>query len=177
MVNIGRTESAEKTGSPVLLYIGKGNSALEKQKSLACGGNVLSLYQKLRKLVYEAFDEGSRRTTRTQQMILTAMDSGRTFSMSELANLINTSNEQATRAVSQLVDMGFIVRTQNESNHRIVNICLSEDAQNYMKDIRQSIEKKLAERLFGTSKPDKKQLAQIASLIKDLDQSVTPSDN
>ena len=159
-----------------MLYLERGISALEKQKGLACGENVLSLFQKLRKPVYEAFDEGSRRTTRTQQMILTVMDSGRTFSMSELASLINTSNEQATRAVSQLVSMGFIIRTQNETNHRIVNIRLSDEALDYMKEIRQSVEKKLTQRIFGTAKPDKKQLSQTASLVKELDSAVTPSE-
>ena len=147
---------------------------MEKQKSLACGGNVLGLYQKLRKLVYEAFDESSRHTTRTQQMILTAMDNGKTYSMSELASLINTSNEQATRAVSQLVAAGFIERTQNEKNHRIVNIKLSDDGRSYMKEVRTLIEKKLSSQLFGTAKPDKKQLSQIASLVKDLDTAVEP---
>lgn len=157
----------------VSISIGKENSALDKQKSSACGGNVLSLFQKLRKLVFESFDESSIHTTRTQQMILTVMADGKTFSMSELARLISTSNEQATRAVSQLVKMELIERSLNESNHRIVNIKLTEKALEFMGEIRELAVKKLSAELFGTEKPDKKKLSHVVSLLKDLDAATT----
>ena len=136
---------------------------------MVCGGSVLSLFQKLRKLVFESFDESRIHTTRTQQMILTVMASGKTFSMSELARLISTSNEQATRAVSQLVKMELIERSLNENNHRIVNIRLTPKALEFMDEIRELSAKKLSDELFGSEKPDKKKLSHVVSLLKDLD--------
>ena len=63
--------------------------------------------------------------------------------MSELARSINTSNEQATRAISQLVDIGFVTRSQNEQNHRIVNIDLTEKAEKYIADVEYDAENML----------------------------------
>ncbi len=106
-------------------------------------------------------------------MILAALDSGKSLSMSEVARLISTSNEQATRAVSQLVSLGFIERSQNENNHRIVNIKLSAEAAAFMKDIRERAARKIAEQIYGSDKPDKKQLDKTYELIKELDTAVT----
>ena len=136
---------------------------MENHNNTAAGSEVLNLFPRLRRLVFGAFDSGEFHVTRTQQMILTVMSSGATFSMSELASLIGTSNEQATRAVSQLVNMGYISRSQNEVNHRIVNIRLTDEAVSALGAITESIEKRVSARIAASGNE-----ARIYALMREL---------
>ena len=61
------------------------------------------------------------------------------LTMSQLAAKINTSNEQATRAVAQLVDKGFIIRMQNPRNRRVINIKLTEEANVFLEKMKNDI--------------------------------------
>ena len=74
---------------------------------------VFELYPRSRKHIYESFDRLEDDLTRTQQMILLALSVQDDLSMSQLADRICTSNEQATRAVSQLVIKGYVNRAKN----------------------------------------------------------------
>ena len=141
---------------------------MENQNKTAVGNEILRLFPKLRRLVFGAFDAGELHVTRTQQMILTVMSNGETYSMSELAALIGTSNEQATRAVSQLVNMGCIDRSQNEINHRIVNIRLTDDAMTALSGISGSIEDRISSG-GGTAAAEDKE-ARICELMKELNE-------
>ena len=96
-------------------------------------------------MVQEAFDRQEVKLTRTQQIILMTMANKEILSMSALAKRINTSNEQATRAVSQIISMGFMERFQNESNHRIVNIRLTKNAYDYLDSVKKTAAAMLAE--------------------------------
>ncbi|MBR6044244.1 MAG: MarR family transcriptional regulator [Ruminococcus sp.] len=89
---------------------------------------MFELYPRGRKLIYESFDKLGSELTRTQQMILLALSVQDGLSMSQLADKISTSNEQATRAVAQLVDKGYVTREQNKQNRRVVNISLTDKA-------------------------------------------------
>lgn len=109
---------------------------------------LFAIYPVLRRAVYEAFDKQDSKITRTQQIILVTMSDGATLSMSELARKIDTSNEQATRAVTQLVSLGYIERFQNEQNHRIVNIRLTDSANELLASINADALKSLADE-FG----------------------------
>lgn len=97
-----------------------------------CTDAMYDLYPRCRKLMYRAFDDLDPELTRTQQIILLSLSVKDNLSMSQLADSINTSNEQATRAVTQLVNMGFVNRTQNKSNRRVVNITLTDKARAYI---------------------------------------------
>lgn len=97
-----------------------------------CTDAVYDLYPLCRKLMYRAFDNLDPELTRTQQIILLSLSVRDNLSMSQLADSINTSNEQATRAVTQLVNMGFVNRTQNKNNRRVVNITLTDKARAYI---------------------------------------------
>ncbi len=138
---------------------------MENHNNTAAGSEVLNLFPRLRRLVFGAFDSGELHVTRTQQMILTVMSNGATFSMSELASLIGTSNEQATRAVSQLVNMGYISRSQNEVNHRIVNIRLTDEAKAALGGISESIGKRISANYTDAAKE-----ALICELMKELNE-------
>ena len=88
---------------------------------------MFELYPRGRKLIYKAFDKLEDDLTRTQQIILLALAVKDNLSMSQLAGKICTSNEQATRAVTQLVDKGLVNRMQNKTNRRVVNISLTQN--------------------------------------------------
>ena len=91
------------------------------------------------KLVYDTFDKKNYNITRTQQIIMLSLSVSTTLTMSELAKKINTSNEQATRAVAQLVEKGFVVRSQNPANRRVINISLTESAREFIEKTKNNI--------------------------------------
>ncbi len=97
------------------------------------------IYPLSRKLVFDTFDKKKYDITRTQQIIMLSLSVSGTLNMSQLAAKINTSNEQATRAVAQLVDRGFIVRIQNPGNRRVINIRLTEEAQIFLNKMKYEI--------------------------------------
>jgi len=104
-----------------------------------CIEAMFELYPRGRKLIYESFDKMDDSLTRTQQIILLALSVQDNLSMSQLADRICTSNEQATRAVAQLVDKGYVIRMQNKQNRRVVNISLTEKARNHVEEAKQEV--------------------------------------
>ena len=102
-------------------------------------GAMFELYPRTRKLMYEAFDKLDDDLTRTQQIILLALSVRDNLSMSQLASKICTSNEQATRAVTQLVDKELVNRSQNKTNRRVVNITLTPKAKEYIEAAKKAV--------------------------------------
>ena len=90
--------------------------------------------------------------------------------MSQLASKINTSNEQATRAVAQLVDKGFIERMQDNSNRRIINIRLTDKANEFIKKTKSEIMGDLLDQFNGVSDEDMEKfhdaIIQIVKILK-----------
>lgn len=127
---------------------------------------LFKVFPLLRRAIFEAFDKQNTKLTRTQQIILVTMAGSDSLSMSELARSINTSNEQATRAISQLVDSGFVTRSQNEQNHRIVNIDLTEKAEKYIADVEYDAENMLY-KYVGKEKT-KKTMTSLTNISKSL---------
>ena len=103
-----------------------------------CVDAMFELYPRARKLMYLAFDRMDDNLTRTQQIILLVLSIRDNLSMSQLASKICTSNEQATRAVTQLVDKGLVNRTQNKTNRRVVNITLTQKAKDHIEAAKMS---------------------------------------
>lgn len=101
------------------------------------------IYPLSRKLVFDTFDKKKYNVTRTQQIILLSLSVSGTLNMSQLASRINTSNEQATRAVAQLVQKGFVNREHNPENRRIVNISLTDKAQVFLAKMKAEIHDEL----------------------------------
>ena len=66
-----------------------------------CIMSMYEIYPLSRKLVFDTFDKKKYDITRTQQIIMLSLCIEGTLTMSQLASKINTSNEQATRAVAQ----------------------------------------------------------------------------
>ena len=132
-----------------------------------CISAMYELYPLCRKLVFDTFDKKKNNITRTQQIILLALAAEEKLTMSQLAAKINTSNEQATRAVAQLVDRGFIERLQDNSNRRVINIRLTEKAQEFISKTKAEILGDLLDRFNDVSDEDMESFqAAIEQLIR-----------
>ena len=128
------------------------------------------IYMLSRKIVFDAFNHQKISLTRTQQIIILALTLNKTLTMSQLTEKINTSNEQATRAVAQLVDKNFIQRYQDKSNRRIINISLTEDANKLLAEAKSSIQSEILKRFDSISDEDMhnlyEALLQITKILK-----------
>ncbi|MGN1133805.1 MAG: MarR family winged helix-turn-helix transcriptional regulator [Oscillospiraceae bacterium] len=112
-----------------------------------CVNLLYEIYPYSRKVIIDVFEKFKMDFTKTQQLIIMVLAEHETLSMSQLAEKISTSNEQATRAVAQLVENGYVVRKQNKNNRRIVNISLTELALKQVELLKQEIIDNLFETL------------------------------
>ncbi len=108
-----------------------------------CINLMYEIYPLSRKIVFDTFDLGKNDLTRTQQIIIMALSINPTLSMSQLAKKINTSNEQATRAVAQLVEKDYVSRCKSQTNKRVINISLTEKAHEFLKKTKENIHDEL----------------------------------
>jgi DNA-binding MarR family transcriptional regulator len=120
--------------------------------------SMYDIYPLSRKLVFDTFDKKKYEITRTQQIILLSLSVAGVLNMSQLAEKINTSNEQATRAVAQLVDKGFIVRMQNPTNRRVINIMLTDEARLFLSKMKDEILGELVSRFSEIPDEEMEQL-------------------
>ena len=116
------------------------------------------IYPMSRKLVFDTFDQKKYHVTRTQQIVLLSLSVCGKLNMSQLASRINTSNEQATRAVAQLFDMGFVERNHQPDNRRVVNITLTPKAEVFLKKMKADIHDDLIQRFANVSDEDMSKL-------------------
>ena len=80
---------------------------MERKERIECINMLYEMYPLSRKLVFDTFNLKNSILTRTQQIILLALSLSKTLTMSQLAEKINTSNEQAARASSTACGNGF----------------------------------------------------------------------
>ena len=120
--------------------------------------------------MFDTFNLKDSVLTRTQQIILLALALSKTLTMSQLAKKINTSNEQATRAVAQLVSMEFVQRSQDVKNRRIIHISLTEKATEFMESTKNNIMDELLKKFERISDDEmllfKQSAAKIISVLK-----------
>ena len=67
------------------------------------------------------------------------------MSMSKLADLLSTSREQTTRAVSPLADRDYIIRLTNEKNRRILNVAITQSGLDFLQNLRKNYSVQLLE--------------------------------
>lgn len=143
---------------------------MENDVRTQCIMSMYEIYPLSRKLVFDTFDKKKYDITRTQQIIMLSLSVCGTLTMSQLASKINTSNEQATRAVAQLVDRGFIVRMQNPNNRRVINIKLTEEAQVFFNKMKNEILDDLISKFADISDEEMEKLShsleQVSSVLK-----------
>ena len=123
-----------------------------------CIMSMYEIYPLSRKLVFDTFDKKKDDITRTQQIIMLSLCIEGTLTMSQLASKINTSNEQATRAVAQLVDKGFVIRMQNPDNRRVINIRLTDEAMRFMEKMKNEILDDILGKFSSVSDSDMKKM-------------------
>ncbi len=143
---------------------------MERKERIECINMLYEMYPLSRKLVFDTFNLKNSILTRTQQIILLALSLSKTLTMSQLAEKINTSNEQATRAVAQLVEMDFVERKQNAKNRRIINISLTDKAMNFLENTKNNIMDELLKKFERISDNEmlsfKQAVSQIINVLK-----------
>ena len=143
---------------------------MERKERIECINMLYEMYPLSRKLIFDTFNLKNSILTRTQQIILLALSLSKTLTMSQLAEKINTSNEQATRAVAQLVEMDFVERKQNAKNRRIINISLTDKAMNFLENTKNNIMDELLKKFERISDNEmlsiKQAVSQIINVLK-----------
>ena len=127
--------------------------------------SLFAIYPICRKLVFDTFDKKKYGITRTQQVIMLTLGVNGTLTMSGLASKINTSNEQATRAVAQLVDKGFIERMHDTANRRIIKIRLTEEAKHFVEQIKREMHEEFLEKFSVFTDEELSELAKATNTI------------
>ena len=122
-----------------------------------CIMSMYEIYPLSRKLVFDTFDKKKYDITRTQQIIMLSLCIEGTLTMSQLASKINTSNEQATRAVAQLVDKGFVIRMHSDKS-RVINIRLTDEAMRFMEKMKNEILDDILGKFSSVSDSDMKKM-------------------
>lgn len=138
---------------------------MERKERIECINMLYEMYPLSRKLVFDTFNLKNSILTRTQQIILLALSLNKTLTMSQLAEKINTSNEQATRAVAQLVEMDFVERKQDTKNRRIINISLTDKAMNFLENTKNNIMDELLKKFERISDDEMLSFRQAVSQI------------
>lgn len=100
------------------------------------------------------FDKNEFRFTKTQQMIVMALWLDNDMTLAQLSDRICTSNEQATRAVGQLVKMGVVTRNKNENNRRTIDISLTDEGKKAVKEAQTMLIDRMLESLQKLSESD-----------------------
>lgn len=114
------------------------------------------------------FDRDEFKFTKTQQLILMTLWLHKKLSLTELSEQICTSNEQATRAVGQLVKSGFVNRVKNQTNRRSIEISLTQKGIDLIKGAQATAAKRIPQRFNELSDEDAKTLVDCLEKIGEI---------
>ena len=112
--------------------------------------SALALMQRLLSLSHTKKDYGF---TRTQLGICAALLARGTINMSQAADYISASKEQATRAVAPLVDEGLVERFELPDNRTHVYIRLTEKGWQYVQKCRDELQGSAEQKLAASITP------------------------
>lgn len=87
---------------------------------------LLTLLPQISRLVFSCRDKSDMPCTKSQLYILAALLSRESMTMKEIAHILGSSSEQATRAVAPLADAGLLERFSDPANRQHVHIRLTE---------------------------------------------------
>ena len=87
--------------------------------------------------------------------------------MSALAKELQMSNQQLTKVVDALADMGTVERKYNEKNRRQILVCTTAKGQKLLADLRAEVAKKLT--ALSNSLPEDESKELFASIVNLLD--------
>ena len=92
--------------------------------------------------------------TKSQVIILAALHYRGSLSMSETAQFISSSREQATRSVAALCDEGILERFELPDNRTHVYIRFTENGEAFMRELWHKLRAELGERLETSLTPE-----------------------
>lgn len=94
--------------------------------------------------------------TKMQLIILNALASRGVLNMTQIADFIGASKEQATRAVAPMADAGLIERSVPENNRTHVDIRLTDAGRSFMRGYFQNAEDRIRERVSASLTPEER---------------------
>ncbi len=107
--------------------------------------------------------------TKTQMNIFTVLDMEGDLSMKRIAQLLATSQEQATRTVAPLANAGYVERRIDPSNRTRVYIHLTDAGRQVMEESRSILTENLAAKLDNSfDEKEKKALCEAACVMAKL---------
>lgn len=109
--------------------------------------SLLMLFPLLHRLMNSVVPQGWLELTRTQAYIICLMSSRVELTMSELANHIGISKEQATRAIAPMVETGLAERFTDKHNRKLVHIRLTQSGGEVVQRLRQALTARLTDSL------------------------------
>ncbi len=112
---------------------------------------------------YEGFMKGilmKRRgdLTKTQMDMLVCLLFAGKMGMSQVADRLAISKEQATRAAGPLVERGLVRRARSAENYRVVEIDLTDSGRAFLEATRDDIDREISEQLAPLSQRDRDRL-------------------
>lgn len=109
-------------------------------------------------LLINSIDLKELELTKTQMCVLFALIHCDGLSMTQLAQHAAISREQATRAVTPLVNLGYVERFQDPSNRKLVLVRLTDQGEAFLTAETLRIGNKIQTGFVGLSSEEEKQL-------------------
>ncbi len=133
---------------------------------------LLSILPQLQRLTNSCFKLQESNFTKTQQTIFTVLSRRESLTMSQIAEFISSSNEQATRAVAPMADAGYVERFIEPDNRKRVHIRLTPTGRSYLEERNRAYYANLRKRLDESLSPEDRQELRLAvnTIIRILDQ-------
>lgn len=117
---------------------------------------VFALLPQLWRLVLTPKSHRDYGYTKMQLVILNALAARGTLNMSQIAEFIGASKEQATRAVAPMVDAGLAERIVPEENRTQVKVRLTDAGCEFMRGYFRSVQTRIHERLDASLTPEER---------------------
>ena len=92
--------------------------------------------------------------TKSQVVVLVALHYRESVTMSEIAQYLSSSKEQATRAVASLFDAGLVDRFEQPENRTHVYIRFTEKGKQFMQDFSTRMRAEITARLSASLSPE-----------------------
>ena len=96
--------------------------------------SLAEIFSTCQHLLINSIDLKELKLTKTQISVLFALIHRDSLSMTQLAQHTAISREQATRAVTPLVDLGYVERFQDPSNRKLVLVHLTDQGEAFLTD-------------------------------------------
>ena len=115
--------------------------------------------------------------TKTQLRILLILSARQSLSMSQLADHLCISREQATRAVAPLAKRQLIFRNTHDTNRRQLDVSLSNSGIPLLSELKEEYHKRFASSLSSLSTEERRTFIDSLHNIVTLMQKMTSSDS